>query len=490
MKTRNVISTILLFAAILCSVSCGEDSAQTDVKKTETKAAETTAEAVTEELLYKADYLPDADYNGYVFRTVTVPEFPVAMAAEDGDVINDSIYKRNRIISERYNISFEDQIVPTYMDMTNTFKTSALAASNDFDLGRLIMRDAFSLAQEGFILPVSELPYVDITQDWYIHYVNDELTINDKLFFAYSDECISAFTSTICVIFNQQIIADLDMASPYTLVDEGKWTYETFFEMAGEARADLDNDGKYSMDTDRLGICSIYDEMLPSMWISAGIKVVEKEDGIPVFTAPGNEKLIGLLEKVYEYWTADGICYDAFITKGHDEIYRTESRAQYTEGHALFMVMSFGGLNSLRDMEADFGLVPTPKYDEAQSEYYGRLIDGWINVPLYCCENPERTSVIMEALAVESKNYVIPAVYEDAVQNKYLRDEESIRMLDMVMKNRVIDLGDTVWMFDIRNVFMDVFRLKKGNFVSAIEKKVKAINKVIDKTVEAFSAVE
>ena len=129
MKTRNVISTILLFAAILCSVSCGEDSAQTDVKKTETKAAETTAEAVTEELLYKADYLPDADYNGYVFRTVTVPEFPVAMAAEDGDVINDSIYKRNRIISERYNISFEDQIVPTYMDMTNTFKTSALAAS-------------------------------------------------------------------------------------------------------------------------------------------------------------------------------------------------------------------------------------------------------------------------------------------------------------------------------------------------------------------------
>ena len=61
-------------------------------------------------------------------------------------------------------------------------------------------------------------------------------------------------------------------------------------------------------------------------------------------------------------------------------------------------------------------------------------------------------------------------------------------MLDMVLKNRVIDLGDTVWMFDIRNVFMDVFRLKKGNFVSAIEKKVKAINKVIDKAIDAFSA--
>lgn len=154
------------------------------------------------------------------------------------------------------------------------------------------------------------------------------------------------------------------------------------------------------------------------------------------------------------------------------------------------MVTQFSALNSLRDMKADFGLIPVPKYDEEQSEYYGRLIDGWISVPLHCCENPERTSVIMEALAVESKNYVIPAVYEDAIKNKYLRDEESIRMLDMVLKNRVIDLGDTVWMSDIRNVFMDVFKLKKGNFVSAIEKKVKAINKVINKTVEAFSAVE
>ena len=119
MKSRNAISTVLLLAAILCSVSCGEDSAQTDAAETETGAAGTTAEAVTEELLYKADYLPEADYNGYVFKTVTVPKYPVTMAAEDGNVIHDSIYKRNRIISERYNMNFEDISVPTYMDIVS-----------------------------------------------------------------------------------------------------------------------------------------------------------------------------------------------------------------------------------------------------------------------------------------------------------------------------------------------------------------------------------
>ncbi len=487
MKSRNVISTVLLLAAIICSVSCGEDSAQTDAAKTETGAAGTTAEAVTEEVLYKADYLPEADYNGYVFRTVTVPEYPVAMAKEDGDVINDSIYKRDRIISERYNMNFEDISVPTYMDMTNTFKTSALAASNDFDLGRLIMRDAFSLAQEGFILPVSELPYVDITQDWYIHYVNDELTINDRLIFAYSDECINAFTGTIGVVFNKKIAGNLDLESPYELVDSGKWTYDKFFTMAAEAISDVNNDGKYSADTDVWGIFSVHDELLPSLWVSSGIKVVEKQDGIPVFVGEGNERLIGLLDEIYSYWTEDGICYDAFLDKGFDETYRAESRELYTEGHALFMVMAFGGLDALRDMEDDFGFVPTPKYDEEQSEYYARLIDGWACVPLYCCEDPERTSVIMESLAVESRNYVIPAVYDNAIKNKYLRDDESVRMLEMMQKNRVIDLGDTVWMSDIRNVFMDVFTKKSGNFSSAIAKNIKKIDRVITKAVEQLT---
>jgi len=484
--SRHLLSALLLIAA-LSAVACG-DTDSTSAETTSGISNDTAAETVEETAaLYSADYLPDADYNNYVFRTVTVEGLPVAVEKEDGDVVNDAIYQRNLVISERYNVTFEDTYVGDYNAMTSTFKTSALAGSNDFDLCRLIMRDAFSMAQEGYIMPVSELPYLDITQDWYIHYVNEELTINDRLIFAYSDECINAFTGTMCVIFNKKIVNDLDLTSPYTLVNEGSWTYEQFFALAEEAISDVDNDGKYKPDTDRFGIFAVHDEILPSMWVSAGMKVVEKEDGIPVFTAEGNDRLIGLLEDVYDYWKRDGMCYDAFLDRGYDELYRSESRTQYADGHALFMVMSFGGLEELRDMEQDFGLIPTPKYDEAQSEYYARLIDGWICVPLYCCENPERTSVIMESLAVESKNYVIPAIYEDAIQNKYLRDEESVQMLDMMQKNRVIDLGDTVWMTDIRNVFMDVFTKGNGNFASAVAKKVKAVNKTITRAVEKLT---
>ncbi|MBQ8578879.1 MAG: hypothetical protein IJ449_13090 [Clostridia bacterium] len=475
---------LLLTAALLASCQ-GEDDIGT-AGETTAPAVSSAAEAATDSALYTADYLPDADYEGYVFRCVTVEDYPVAMEKEDGDVVNDAYYKRNAILEERYNIDFEDTYVDTYMDMTDTFRTSALAASNDFDLCRLIMRDAFSMALEGYILPVSELPYLDITQDWYIHYVNEELTINDTLIFAYSDECISAFESTYAVIFNKQIIGDLGLDSPYDMVDNGTWTYDALFEMAQEAISDLDNDGKYTLETDRFGIISVHDQILPCTWVSSGIKTVEKQDGIPVFTAASNERLITLLGKVYDYWAADGMCYDAFLSVGYDEANRRAANLMYAQDHALFMFNGFGSLSILRDMEHDFGLVPLPKYDETQKEYYSRLIDGWINVPLYCTENPERTSVIMEALAVETKNYVIPALYEDAIQNKYLRDETSVRMLDLVMQNRSIDLGDTVWMVDIRNIFMDCFRNKKPDFASAIEKNTKKASRAIDKALESL----
>ena len=184
------------------------------------------------------------------------------------------------------------------------------------------------------------------------------------------------------------------------------------------------------------------------------------------------------------------MCYDAYLTEGYVSEYAMNAYSRFANDGALFTVSSFGLTPFLRDMESDFGIVPTPKYDETQEEYYGRLIDGWINVPLYCCENPERTSVIMEALAVESKNYVIPAIYEKSIKDKCLRDEESIRMLEVIQKNKIIDLGDTVWMDPIRNLFMDCYRNKQPDFASAMEKKTRLVNKTIEKAIKAFSELE
>ena len=74
MKCKNSLTAVLLLAMLLGVVSCGDntDSGTSKTASTTSNTADVVTEAVTEKQ-YKADYLPDSDFGGYVFRMVTVP---------------------------------------------------------------------------------------------------------------------------------------------------------------------------------------------------------------------------------------------------------------------------------------------------------------------------------------------------------------------------------------------------------------------------------
>lgn len=484
MSKRITAFILLLLLNAYPLIACAE---KTVSPASDTTLVATDTESAAETEWYTAEYLPDTDYEGYLFRFVSMASNPSHVAEENGDIVNDAYYTRNRIISERYNVTFEETDVAAYSDLTSTFKKSVLAASDDFDLCRIIMRDAFSCALEGYVMPLESLTYVDITKDWYIHYVNDELTIGDTLYFAYSDECMDAFTGAMCVFFNKGIVENLNMEDPYDLVTKGAWTLDVFMSTAMAAISDIDGDGIMTTN-DRYGIIDEHDALIPSMWVGAGVKTVEKDgDNLPYFAAAGNDKLVSLLETFYDNWIIEGFNYDSFLSIGYDEKNRIIANGYYMEDKGLYTVRGFGTAESLREMVTDFGIVPLPKYIEDQTEYYSRICDGWLNIVPFCAPDTERTSIIMEALAVETKNYVIPAYYENALLNKFIRDEESVEMLNIIQTNRTIDLGDSIWYTTVREVFINCFRNKTKTFASAMEKNATKINKTIEKAIEAAS---
>ena len=148
----------------------------------------------------------------------------------------------------------------------------------------------------------------------------------------------------------------------------------------------------------------------------------------------------------------------------------------------MFMDVSFFHIGTLRDMETDFGVLPYPKYDEAQSEYYSRVSYYWANIVPITNAKLDMTGAILEALNCESANYVVPAYYEIALKTKYSRDEESAAMLDLIFENRVVDLGDTVLCATIRDGFINqMFTKNNRDIISQVAKKEKTINKQFEK---------
>ena len=101
-----------------------------------------------------------------------------------------------------------------------------------------------------------------------------------------------------------------------------------------------------------------------------------------------------------------------------------------------------GEAANLRDSEVDFGIIPYPKWDEAQDGYYTHVdaMNGMLCFPINAPDY-ERTGIIVEALAAESWKQVMPVYYDRALGEKYFRDDISIEMMDIIMNGIVYDFG-------------------------------------------------
>ena len=80
-----------------------------------------------------------------------------------------------------------------------------------------------------------------------------------------------------------------------------------------------------------------------------------------------------------------------------------------------------------------YGLVPTPKQNEAQEDYSTWIQSG---MHIYCIpvdvKDVERASILTEAFAAESYKSLLPQYYEVVLKARYFKDEASSQMMDIM----------------------------------------------------------
>ena len=432
----------LLTAALLLSASCGEasvdgktttpDSSGDDIKESDSAATET-------EL---SDDLGKYDFGGRTFSiyTRTTPLFYPYLDRQEatGDTIDDAVYNRNRKLEERFNFSFDEQYYDYTVEGNDAPRKLLLAGDDTYQLyvGRCV--HMFNYASEGYFYKIDDLTAINTEKPYWNSQLYDNLSIGNAHYFAVGDFNISAFDFTHVLLFNKKMIDDLNLGDIYSTVLDGKWTFDRFGEMSRAAVSDVNGDSVMD-ENDQYGYTSLGKQVLPGFWIAGGALSMKKNDGQLVYTAPTDQKFIDVCQKVFEITWNDNIWHRVPIT-----VDREEEMQMFCDGKALFTDSSCFQISLTRDAATDFGIIPYPKYDETQDKYYSR-IEGCelFGAPLTNAD-PEMTSVILEAMACESRKIVIPAYYEVALKVKFTRDEESSKMLDIAFENRVFDYGDTI----------------------------------------------
>ena len=120
-------------------------------------------------------------------------------------------------------------------------------------------------------------------------------------------------------------------------------------------------------------------------------------------------------------------------------------------------------VEEMRSLKSEYGVLPLPKYDETQKEYY-TVVDGGANimfVPITTNEKQrEIVGAIVESMSALSYRDVIPTYCGMALEQKGTRDEESIAMLRKILDSRVIDFaylydGFSGWAMKLPSLVLD-----------------------------------
>lgn len=491
---RKSISIILLFVLIVTLiVSCGDTSQQNTPLDTTTVPD---AETVNEDTNVQKIELPTFDYEGHVFTVLTREDtassttwdvIDIVAKEQTGELINDAVYKRNLVIEEKYNVTIDQHKIDGGQ-ITSTVSNVVMAGDSAYDAVMTHVEHSCSMMLNGSLMDISNAPYLDFTQPWWDKNIMEEVSFSGKIFFATGDICLNDDKATWGIVFNKKIAEDYNVPNLYELVRNGDWTIDKLYEYSSTTYEDLNGDGKMTLQDDLWGI---YDQLecSPAFYTASGMQAIIKDDDNNITYNLDSERTYNVFEKIYHFMSDETF---QFIAENHTvtDIWAT-MRAHYRNDQALFFMCIFGALPQFRSMETDFGLIPTPKILENQDKYYSAM--QYNNGTVYSIPksvgNFERSCIIIESMAMGSPDTLTVAFYDMTLQEKALRDQESIEMMQFILDNRLFDFSmafSTIGMLEFfksqvksaSNNFASSEASRKDTFIAAVEKIIDTVNEL------------
>ena len=499
-KTKRTLTAMLALLCISPAIlaSCGDASPDT----TET-AAVTQAEsdaAVTEAADPRdayADVRPAVeDFGGYEYRMSVLVDNDVVFQqvaywteGENGDTLNDAIYKRNLAVEEAYNIK------TSLIELADTNATvrKNIQAADDFtdivfpsNIGELM-----TLAQEGCFLDLNLVGELKLDQPWWDQRIQS-LAIHGKLFCATGDISIRDELREMSVLYNKTLYTEFDYPDPYELVANNEWTWETMAGMIRDVAKDVNGDGSMSC-ADQYGLMS---ENAAGWYLFLGSgRDSIRYDGKTYISDIEGAALYNIFEDIF-----DVLCDRKSViimddgTHANDlttETIWTEATKIFSENRALFRTGTFGDTVDLRNMKTDFGVLPIPKIDASQDSYY--CMTSADIMPLVIpttVPDEHKTALLTEALAFESKFTLTPSFYEVFLDEKVLRDEKSKEMIDILFDSKVYSLDYVSGITGLMSTISTIVQTGNNNLASKTASIQRSAQKKLDKYIAKFADVE
>ncbi len=482
----SLLLAILMMAGTL--VACANDTEDPGKESGTSTGAESEADTLdaADEAL-KA--LGDLDYDGRELTVLYNGSFKsenyaeASVSGEEGDsskVINDAVYERNTLFGERYNLKYTciERDSGALMTMVNN---EATAPTGDFQFIDTRLGETATMTTSGVLYDLLDLG-VDIEGPWWDTGTAD-FVLEGGVYFMSGSINTGDDQVTYVLIFNkkmQQTYATT-VPNPYQTVRDWEWTLEYFNNIIQNISAD-NGDGKWD-ELDTYGFLTTW-EYGNTFFLGSDLRYIindatVEEPTLFLADSANMEKALNVLELSQAIYHNNNA---SFMSPPGQEALGVTA---FKENRGLFFGEVVAHLPSLNQgMDAEFGILPVPKYDKAQ-EFYRTWTHGSGSAFAVTSAIPEKDKDtiggLLTALAIMSHQYLKPAYYDITLTSRNIHDAESAEMMDLIFANRVYDLA---FYFDQQLGFYDLFKsavnADSDNYTSKYQQNAKRFKRTMD----------
>ena len=443
---------ILAFILALCMAmplffACsGDGEDNKDKVDSSTTAASTTADpnAITTYLEPMSDALKELDYG----ETINILARTDEKWAKDeiwveelsNDPVKDAIYNRNAAVEELLGVTIT-QTLEDGMDVLQQ-KVDIMVNSGDttFDIVAASVAYGTPMIQKGHMYNLYDNGidnYLDATKPWWAQQWIEEAEMGDRLYCITGASALSLTRLMFVMYYNKTMAENHGLEDLYDVVERGDWTIDYCSELVSGIYRDLNGDD-IKDEEDEYGIAINHYENCDMFWSAFDMSMITKSsDGWYELAIGDKEKVSVAFEKVYALIRENPGTYDTIDTKGFNV-----ARDMFANGTVLLapLHLSYAESEQFRNMQDEYGILPVPKYDEKQDDYYTYAHDQYtvFMIPI-TVKDPEMSGAVLEVMAYESYKTLQPVYYDMVLKGRYANDPQSRDMLDTITTNTKVD---------------------------------------------------
>lgn len=436
----------LLVLSLLLAVSCNQAQTPTTDTTTNSDTSDTTDTTETttttrtvcppgrprKDFKLRA-HVQDANANGFE-------------AEDDGTTLNQAICKRNEDLEGRvyydkvyYDITFGD-----FDQWTIETEMQSLKDNYSYDVVASAAPLMVRLAVEGMLYDLTSLYSIDLGSEYYDARYNEAFNVGGRQYLVTGKFTLSWYRYQMACFFNRNIFKDAELNYPYDDVLAQQWTAEKMMQYSAKFYQDTNQNGAYDT-KDRFGLYMFVgtgSSQTDGFMNAFNLRLVEKDaDGYfkmididPSTWGSAIENFAGLLQG-NGAWCKNDVGIDGVENK-------------FIAGEAGFIFNCFSmtertDVQRLGRLKEGYGVLPLPKANSDQESYYTYITEQLLafGIPHTLCEgdDPHDAAYFLDQFAYESYKTVSPTYEDKMLTKRYIIDERSKPMIDIILSGVVVD---------------------------------------------------